>query len=117
MSSTATTCPICKVSASFQPTGVSKPKSRSKWTCKRCGEFLMDGLPTEESLRNEPLANSGAASAWIRWHVVAEFGFKHIKAELCIGENFEFHATRDGKPFLIEIEAANGELAKVQRLR
>lgn len=49
--------------------------------------------------------------------IVAEFGFKQIKAELCIGENFEFHATRDGKPFLIEIEAANGELAKVQRLR
>jgi hypothetical protein len=49
--------------------------------------------------------------------IVAEFGFKEIKAELCIGENFEFHATRDGKPFLIEIEAANGELAKVQRLR
>ena len=49
--------------------------------------------------------------------IVAEFGFKQIKAELCMGENFEFHATRDGKPFLIEIEAANGELAKVQRLR
>ena len=49
--------------------------------------------------------------------IVAEFGFKQIKAELCIGESFEFHATRDGKPFLIEIEAANGELAKVQRLR
>ena len=49
--------------------------------------------------------------------IVAEFGFKQIKTELCIGENFEFHATRDGKPFLIEIEAANGELAKVQRLR
>jgi hypothetical protein len=44
--------------------------------------------------------------------IVAEFGFKQIKAELCIGENFEFHATRDGKPFLIEIKAANGELAK-----
>jgi hypothetical protein len=49
--------------------------------------------------------------------IVAEFGFKQIKPELCIGENFEFHATRDGKPFLIEIEASNGELAKVQRLR
>ena len=48
--------------------------------------------------------------------IVAEYGFKQIKAELCIGESFEFHATRDGKPFLIEIEA-NGELAKVKRLR
>lgn len=49
--------------------------------------------------------------------IVAEFGFKHIKADLCTGKNFAFHATRDGKPFSIEIEAANGELAKVQRLR
>jgi len=59
-----------------------------------------------------PLINCEKAQA-----IVAEYGFKHIKAELCIGENFEFHATRDGKPFLIEIEAANGELAKVRRLR
>jgi hypothetical protein len=49
--------------------------------------------------------------------IVAEFGFKEIRTELCTGESFAFHATRDNKPFLIEIDAASGELAKVRRLR
>jgi hypothetical protein len=36
--------------------------------------------------------------------------------QICTEKNFEFRAMRDGKPFSIKIEA-NGELAKVQRLR
>jgi hypothetical protein len=49
--------------------------------------------------------------------IVGEYGFKEIKADLCVGATFHFSATRDGKPFSIQIEAANGELAKVQRHR
>jgi hypothetical protein len=49
--------------------------------------------------------------------IVGEFGFKEIKADLCDGAIFHFSATRDGKPFTIQIEAANGEFAKVQRHR
>jgi hypothetical protein len=48
--------------------------------------------------------------------IIADYGFKDIKAELCTGKNLGFSATRDGKPFSIEIVAANGELAKVQRV-
>jgi hypothetical protein len=48
--------------------------------------------------------------------IVAEFGFKHIEVQPCAEKNFEFRAMRDGKHFAIKIEA-NGELAKVQRLR
>jgi hypothetical protein len=48
--------------------------------------------------------------------IIADYGFKNIKGELCTGKNLGFSATRDGKPFSIEIVAANGELAKVQRL-
>jgi hypothetical protein len=48
--------------------------------------------------------------------IVAEFGFKHIEVQLCAEKNFEFRAMRDGKRFAIKIKA-NGELAKVQRLR
>jgi len=48
--------------------------------------------------------------------IVAEFGFKHIEAQLCTERNFEFRAMRDGKHFSIKIKA-NGELARVQRLR
>ena len=49
--------------------------------------------------------------------IVSEFGFKEIKAEVCEGATLHFSATRDGKPFSIQIVAANGELAKVQRHR
>jgi len=48
--------------------------------------------------------------------IVAEFGFNHVELQLCTKENLEFRALRDGKPFSIKIKA-NGELAKVQRLR
>ena len=48
--------------------------------------------------------------------IIADYGFKDIKAELCAGKNLSFFATRDWKPFSIEIIAANGELAKVQRV-
>jgi hypothetical protein len=49
--------------------------------------------------------------------IVAEFGFKNIKAEACTGPIFDFSATRDGKPFSIQIVAASGELAQVRRHR
>jgi hypothetical protein len=49
--------------------------------------------------------------------IVAEYGFTNIKAEVCTGTTFDFSATRDGKPFSIQIVAANGELAKVRRHR
>ena len=48
--------------------------------------------------------------------IVTDFGFKQVEVQLCTGKNFEFRAMRDGKPFSIKIKA-NGELAKVQRLR
>jgi hypothetical protein len=49
--------------------------------------------------------------------IVGEYGFKEIKADVCLGATFYFSATRDGKPFSVQIEAANGELARVQRHR
>jgi hypothetical protein len=47
--------------------------------------------------------------------IVAEYGFKDVKAEVCTGNQHSFNATRDGKPFWIKIVA--GELAAVRRLR
>jgi hypothetical protein len=49
--------------------------------------------------------------------IVAEYGFKNIKIETCDGTTYVFAASRDGNPFSIQIAAANGELAKVQRVR
>jgi len=49
--------------------------------------------------------------------IVADYGFKDIKAENCSGETLGFSATRDGKPFSIRILAADGEFAEVKRLQ
>src|SRR5262245_5111680 len=49
--------------------------------------------------------------------VIADYGFKDIKAEVCTGTTFGFTASRDGKPFSIRILAANGEFELVRRLR
>jgi hypothetical protein len=47
--------------------------------------------------------------------IVADFGFKDIRADSCSGKTYGFSATRDGKAFSIKIVAANGELAEVRR--
>ena len=49
--------------------------------------------------------------------IVADYGFKDIKAESCSGDTLGFSATRDGKPFSIRIMAADGEFAEVKRLQ
>ena len=63
-----------------------------------------------------PTASQPSISCEKAQAIIADYGFKDIKAELCAGKNLSFSATRDGKPFSIEIIAANGELAKVQRV-
>ena len=47
--------------------------------------------------------------------IVADFGFKDIRADSCSGKTYGFSATRDGKAFSIKIVAANGERAEVRR--
>jgi hypothetical protein len=49
--------------------------------------------------------------------IVAAYDFTDVKAQVCVGKVLRFTAIRDGKPFAIQIAAANGELAKVRRLR
>jgi hypothetical protein len=49
--------------------------------------------------------------------IVADYGFKDIKAESCSGDTLGFSATRDGKPFSIRILAVDGEFAEVKRLQ
>jgi hypothetical protein len=49
--------------------------------------------------------------------IVSEYGFTDIKIEACDGTTHDFRASRDGKPFSIQILAADGEFAKVRRIR
>jgi hypothetical protein len=61
----------------------------------------------------EVATSSGCAKAQAS---VAEFGFTEIKPQGCSGKTARFRAMRDGKSFDIQVQAASGELAKVQRL-
>jgi hypothetical protein len=73
--------------------------------------------PTPVAVPKEATAFQQAITCEKAQVVVAEYGFKNIKAEFCVGNYLGFNATRDGKPFWVQILASNGELARVQRLR
>jgi hypothetical protein len=91
-----------------QPISPRKPKSG---TAALGAES--DDLTTGSTDGAEP--GQGAVSCDKARGIVAEFGFKDIKADSCSGKTYGFSATRDGKSFSIKIVAANGELAEVRR--
>jgi hypothetical protein len=70
-----------------------------------------------DNAADQPAQGSGAGSVSCdrARGIVADFGFKDIRADSCSGKTYGFSATRDGKPFSIKIVAANGELAEVRR--
>ena len=97
--------------------GITPPRARKRSCAPNVGGLVSHLSAVWHSLfltsppercQRSPVKRAGA--------IVAEFGFNHVEAQLCTKENLEFRALRDGKPFSIKIKA-NGELAKVQRLR
>src|SRR5262245_10492208 len=92
----------------------SAPRNKDR-TVQRQREFTRLQKNSETALA-VPSAAQPTATCEKAQAIIADYGFKDIKAELCTGKNLGFSATRDGKPFSIEIVAANGELAKVQRV-
>jgi hypothetical protein len=72
---------------------------------------------SEEAATSKPAdePRQGGVSCDKARGIVAEFGFKDIKADSCSGKTYGFSATRDGKAFSIKVVAANGELAEVKR--
>lgn len=91
-----------------QPMSPRKPKSA---TAALGGES--DEVTTGST--DEAPPGQGTVSCDKARGIVAEYGFKDIKADSCSGKTYGFSATRDGKNFLIKIVAANGELAEVRR--
>jgi hypothetical protein len=75
------------------------------------------GADGEETASTRPAGEpgQGAVSCDKARGIVADFGFKDIKADSCSGKTYGFSATRDGKAFSIKVVAANGELAEVKR--
>jgi hypothetical protein len=59
-----------------------------------------------------PTADSSISCEAAR-QIIANLGFEDVKAELCTGDTYKFVAMRNGKPFSIEITAANGQVKNV----
>ena len=47
--------------------------------------------------------------------VVTGFGFSEVKAATCSGMTYAFNAVRDGKPYVVKLDAASGELTEVKK--
>jgi len=75
------------------------------------------GVPADEAAADDAAEApaQGSVSCDKARGIVADFGFKDIRADGCSGKTYGFSATRDGKPFSIKIVGANGELAEVGR--
>lgn len=55
------TCPVCTNQAEFRP----ETPDQHRWQCPRCGDYSLTGT-AESIVRDQPLANRGAVSGWIR---------------------------------------------------
>jgi hypothetical protein len=87
---------------------------------KQLSELAKKQTDLEEQEARFGLPNPSAAtsiSCDVARQIITNLGFVDVKPELCTGTTFSFVAMRDGKPFSIEILAANGEVKKVERRR
>jgi hypothetical protein len=91
-----------------QPMAPKKPKSATSALGAES-----DDVTTGSTDNAQP--GQGAVSCDKARGIVADYGFRDIKADSCSGKTYGFSATRDGKSFSIKIVAANGELAEVRR--
>jgi hypothetical protein len=48
--------------------------------------------------------------------IVAEYGFKSVKASSCKGSVYSFKGSRDGKSYSIKLSSKSGELTEVKKL-
>jgi hypothetical protein len=48
--------------------------------------------------------------------IVADYGFKSVKAASCKGQIYSFKGSRDGKAYTIKLSAKSGELTEVKKL-
>jgi hypothetical protein len=47
--------------------------------------------------------------------IVSDYGFTQVKPTSCTGKVYAFNAQRDGKPFVVKLSSASGELTEVKK--
>jgi hypothetical protein len=49
--------------------------------------------------------------------IVSGYGFANVTPSTCIGQVFAFNATRTGKPYVVKLSSASGELTEVNKVQ
>jgi hypothetical protein len=108
-------------SATAKLDGPSKLESPTKLNAAK--------VDTPSKLETPPKANSAAktpsqaakskyaVSCDKAGSILAGYGFSAVTAANCSGQVYAFDATRDGKSYAIKLNAANGELTEVRKVR
>jgi hypothetical protein len=94
---------------------IKKPAAKPKATAAAQTEPAEPADATSGKTVAEAAASSGLSCDKAS-SIVSGYGFSAVKAQSCSGKTYAFNATRDGRPFAIKVDAANGELTEVKKL-
>lgn len=49
--------------------------------------------------------------------IILDYGFSSVKPTSCAGQVYAFNATRGGKPYVVRLSSASGELTEVKKVQ
>jgi hypothetical protein len=74
--------------------------------------------PAPKAVKKKPVATAAAPKLMTcakATGIVSGYGFADVKSTDCQGQSYAFNATRDGKPYVIKVNARSGELTDVAK--
>jgi hypothetical protein len=72
-------------------------------------------LPPQKSVTKPAQKKSAGISCDKATKIVSGYGFTQVRPTGCTGKVYAFNAQRDGKPFMIKMSSASGELTEVKK--
>ncbi|MCB1379600.1 MAG: hypothetical protein KDK89_14725 [Alphaproteobacteria bacterium] len=100
-----------KIPDKIVPKPVAKPKSVRDLSTASVSK------PAKTESSSDSSRSTAGLSCEKAGQIITGYGFTGVKAQACEGKVYAFNATRDGKPFAIKLNAANGELTEVKKLQ
>jgi hypothetical protein len=95
----------------------ASPKSMARLDTDKSTGRKLEAVPqsAQPKANDKDQPKSPLLSCTKAGNLVGTYGFSDIKPSDCAGDVLSFNARRDGKPFLITLNAASGELIRVRR--
>jgi hypothetical protein len=72
-------------------------------------------LPSQKTGTKPAQTKTAGISCDKATNIVSDYGFTQVKPTACTGKVYAFSAQRDGKPFVIKMSSASGELTEVKK--